>query len=185
LLRVGGTKPLHSDFRLIAATNRDLSTEVAAGNFREDLFYRINVVPLRIPPLRERKEDIPVLARHFFRKHSRKYGFHETSRLTPEDEERLKGHSWPGNVRELENTIERAVVISSGKAIEVNLPMEKTSGGGNPFSDLPTMDELQRRYIRHVISKTEGKIGGKDGAADILGMKRTSLNSRIKKLGLR
>ena len=176
---------MHSDFRFVAATNRDLAAEVAAGNFREDLFYRINVVPLHIPPLRERKEDIPLLARHFFQKHSRKYGFHEISRLTPEDEAKLKDHSWPGNVRELENTIERAVVISSGNAIELHMPMEGTSDKSNPFSDLPTMEELQRRYIRHVISKAGGKIGGKGGAADILGMKRTSLNSRIKKLGLR
>jgi transcriptional regulator with GAF, ATPase, and Fis domain/tetratricopeptide (TPR) repeat protein len=184
LMRIGGTQTIHSDFRLIAATNRDLSEEVAAGHFREDLYYRLNVVPISLPPLRERREDVPLLAGHFVDRFAAKYDRPELV-LTPEDEARLQAYDWPGNVRELRNVIERAVILSTGNHLELDLPTGKRSFSGHPFADLPTLDELQRRYISFVLERTNGRIGGPEGAAQVLGMKRTSLNSRMKQLGIR
>lgn len=184
LVRVGGTRTLACDFRLIAATNRDLATEVAVGRFREDLYYRLNVLPLILPPLRERSEDILLLAQHFLNRYAAKYGC-PVYRLTAEQEAGLLNYHWPGNVRELKNVIERAVILSAGRDLELDLP-----GMGKPPSmgltaDSPTLDELQRRYIRQVLEKTGGRMSGPGGAAGILGMKRSSLYNRMKKLGLR
>jgi len=183
-VRVGGTSTLHSDFRLLAATSRDLAAEVATGRFREDLYYRINVVPLTIPPLRERKEDIPLLASYFLAKYATRYNRPEI-RLTKEDEAELMAYDWPGNVRELENLMERAMILSTGEELEFRLPAEGMRVSGQLFSDFPTLDEMQRRYIQQVLEETGGKIGGRGGAAEILGMKRTTLNDRMRKLGLR
>jgi len=183
-VRVGGNRTLHPDFRLIVATSRDLASEVAAGRFREDLYYRLNVVPLTLPPLRERKEDIPLLAGYFLDRYASKYNRAEV-RLRPQDKDRLKGYNWPGNVRELENVMERTVLLSTDERLEFKLPTEGKTVPGQFFSDYPTLDEIQRRYIRHVLKKTGGKVGGPAGAAEILGMKRTSLNNRMKRLGLR
>jgi len=183
-VRVGGTSTLHSDFRLVAATNRDLAEEVAAGRFREDLYYRINVLPFTIPPLRERKEDIPLLARFFLARHATRYSRPKLA-LTEDDAAKLMAYVWPGNVRELENVMERTVLLSTGEELDVRLP----AGGISIASDLSvgplTLDEVQRRHIQHVLDTTGGKIGGSGGAAEILGMKRTTLNKRLRKLGLR
>jgi transcriptional regulator with GAF, ATPase, and Fis domain len=183
-VRVGGTSTLTSDFRLVAATNRDLAEEVAAGRFREDLYYRINVLPFTIPPLRERKEDIPLLARYFLARYATRYSRPKLT-LTEEDEAKLQAYDWPGNVRELENVMERTVLLSTGEELDFRLPV----GGitvASDFSDSPlTLDEVQCRHIQHVLDTTGGKIGGPGGAAEILGMKRTTLNKRLKKLGLR
>ena len=182
--RVGGTKSLSSDFRLVAATNRDLEAEVAAGRFREDLYYRLNVIPLKIVPLRQRGNDILDLSRvfleHYERKHSRPH-----LDFSREDEDRLTSYHWPGNVRELKNVIERAVLVSTPDRLELFLPSasEQVLPGDN-FADLPTMDELQARYIRYVLEKTNGRIAGPGGAASLLGLKRGTLYSRIKKLGI-
>ena len=157
---------------------------MAAGRFREDLYYRINVVPLTIPPLRERKEDIPLLARHFLAKYASRYGRPEME-LSRKDEAKLNKYDWPGNVRELENVVERTVPLSMGVELEFRLPEEEMTVSGSLFSDYPTLDEMQRRYIQQVLEKTGGKIGGTGGAAEILGMKRTTLNDRMRKLGLR
>jgi len=184
MVRVGGTRTLRTDFRLVAATNRDLAQEVAAGRFREDLYYRINVVPLVIPPLRERKEDIPVLAGYFLAKYASRYGRPEI-KLTKKDEAKLMRYDWPGNVRELQNMVERTVLLSMGEELEFRLPEDEMNLSGALFSNYPTLDEMQRRYIQQVLEKTGGKIGGPGGAAEILGMKRTTLNDRMKKLGLR
>ena len=184
LVRVGGTSTLHSDFRLLAATSLDLAAEVAAGRFREDLYYRINVVPLIIPPLRERKEDIPLLASYFLSQYASKYNRPEI-RLTKEDEAKLMAYDWPGNVRELENVMERTMVLSMGGEPEFRLPARGMSIPGQLFSDYPTLDEIQRRYIQQVLEKTDGRIGGPGGAAEILGMNRTTVNHRMRKLGLR
>jgi len=183
LTRVGGNRLLHSDFRLVAATNRDLAEEVAAGRFREDLYYRLNVVPLLIPPLRERKKDISLLAKHFLNRFVTKHNRLQL-RLTPEDEARLKAYEWKGNVRELENLMERTVLFATGNRLDLDLPLESKTIPWDLFSDYPTLDEIQRRYIHHVLDKTSGKIDGPDGAAEILGMKRTSLYYRMKKLGV-
>lgn len=182
--RVGGTRSIHSDFRVAAATNRNLEEEIAAGRFREDLYYRLNVIPLHVQPLRQRGEDVIILARHFLEFYKRKYNkpFLEFS---TEDEKEIKNHQWPGNVRELKNIIERAVLVSDDKVLELYLPQKmKTSPLANPFSDIPDMDELQRRYIRYVLDIAGGRIAGPGGAAEMLGMKRSTLYTRMHKLGM-
>jgi transcriptional regulator with GAF, ATPase, and Fis domain len=184
LVRVGGMRTLVSDFRLIAATNRDLATEVAAGHFREDLYYRLNVIPIILPPLRERIDDIPLLAQHFLNRYSLKYK-RTLMGLSIDDEERLKNYHWPGNVRELKNVMERATLLSTGPQFELILPERGSEASPSIIGDTPTMEELQRRYINLIIEKSNGKISGPGGAAQILGMKRTSLYTRMKKLGLR
>ncbi len=182
-VRIGGTRVLSSDFRLVTATNRDLAEEVAAGRFREDLYYRLNVVPLTLPPLRDRIEDLPILARHFLRLYVRRFGRSELE-LTRADEARLAGHRWPGNVRELRNVMERAALLSVGDSVEMNLPADSKSPSSHPFADDPSMDEIQRRYIQHVLEKTGGRVSGPGGAAERLGMHRATLYHRMKKLGL-
>ncbi len=181
--RLGGTRTLDADFRLIVATNRDLAAEVAAGDFRRDLYYRINVMTITIPPLRDRVEDILLLAEHFLmhfvKKHSR-----PLPRMTFKDKERLASYHWPGNVRELKNVMERSVLLSNGSQLELTLTHDSKSDLSHPFSDTPSLDEVQRRYIHYVLEKTNGKIHGPGGAAELLGIKRTTLYSRIKKLGL-
>lgn len=182
--RVGGIRSIQSDFRLVAATNRDLQEEVARGNFREDLFYRLNVVPIHIPPLRKRGEDIILLAEYFLSMYARRYNRRHLS-LSPEDKKCLKSHNWPGNVREIKNIIQRAVILSAGRALE--LPVLSAAPGKSPdisFTDKPTLDELQRRYIRYILKETHGKMSGPGSASEILGMKRTTLYNRMKKLGL-
>jgi transcriptional regulator with GAF, ATPase, and Fis domain/tetratricopeptide (TPR) repeat protein len=182
-MRVGGTTPIFTDFRLIAATNRDLAKEVAAGRFREDLYYRLNVIPIMVPPLRDRKGDIRRLAHYFLKRYAARCNRSGIT-LSPESEKILSAYHWPGNVRELKNILERSVLLSTGNRIELNLPQAGPLLNADPFSDTPTLDEVQRRYIRHVLKKTGGKIGGKDGAAKILGMKRTSLYHRMKRLNI-
>ncbi len=181
--RVGGTRTVATDFRLVAATNRDLRSEVSAGHFREDLFYRLNVVPLTVPPLRERGKDVVLLAGHFLSYYTRKYGKHELT-LNPDDEAKLLAYHWPGNVRELKNIIERTVLLAEGNHLELTLPIEPPTNSNDLYADTPTLDEVQRRYILHVLDLTGGRIGGPGGAAEVMGMKRTSLYNRMKKLGM-
>jgi len=183
LIRLGGISPISSDFRLVAATNRDLGEEVAAGRFRKDLYYRLSVVPITLPPLRERIEDVPLLAHHFLRKYTAKYN-RPGLRLSQREISRLMDYHWPGNIRELQNVIERAVLLSTDESLELNFALEKHSSLGYSFADNPTLDELQRRYIQYALEKTGGKVGGPRGAAEFLGMKRTTLQKRMKKLGL-
>ena len=181
-VRVGGTRTQASDFRLIAATNRDLGEEVAAGRFREDLFYRLNVIPLKVPPLRERGRDIILLAKYFVNWYVRKHN-RPPLELSKKNRAELTNYHWPGNVRELKNIIERAVLLATDSWMDFNLSGDSTALG-DPFADTPTMEELQRRYIRFVLEKTGGRKGGPDGAAAILGMKRSTLYTRMAKLGL-
>ncbi len=181
--RVGGNQPINSDFRLVAATNRNLEHEISEGRFRRDLYYRLNVIPVNIPPLRERGGDVIILARHMARRFTNAFNC-EPVVFSAEDEERMLRYTWPGNVRELKNVIERSVLLSRGGQIQLSLPSVVIGGSENPFEDSPTLEEMQRRYIRHVLNKTAGRIGGPDGAASILGMKRTSLYTRMKKLGI-
>jgi transcriptional regulator with GAF, ATPase, and Fis domain/tetratricopeptide (TPR) repeat protein len=187
--RVGGTRNFQSDFRLIAATNLDLVKEVEMGNFREDLYYRLSVVPLIVPPLRERGSDVIYLVQYFLGQFARKFK-RPVPELTSEDKARLKAHHWPGNVRELKNVVERAMILSNEGTLDFAIPeapkisTEASGSFGNPFSDNPTMNELQGRYINYILNATAGKISGPGSAADILGMKRTTLYARMKKLGL-
>jgi transcriptional regulator with GAF, ATPase, and Fis domain/tetratricopeptide (TPR) repeat protein len=184
MVRIGGTTTIYSDFRLVAATNRDLAQEVAAGRFREDLFYRLNVIPMTLPALRDRREDIPILARHFLQRFSLKYN-RQGLELTPEYEMLLASYDWPGNIRELQNVIERAALLSTDGQLHLDFPSPSSVIPKHPFGDLPDLDELQRRYITYIMDKTNGKMSGPGGAAELLGMKRTSLYNRMRKLGMR
>jgi len=182
--RVGGTRMYRSDFRLVVATNRNLTAEVASGNFREDLFYRINVVPFRIPALRERPDDIPVLAAFLLKGFSHKYN-RPNIKIDAETERLLKQYNWPGNVREMKNIIERATLLSSGDKLKVDLSSNSNINTGQSFADMPTLNKLEKRYIQFVLNKTNGKMGGSGGASEILGINRTTLYARMKKLGMR
>ncbi len=183
-VRVGGTRTITSDFRLITATNRDLEEEVLTGQFREDLYYRLNVLPIVLPPLRERDGDILLLARYFWNQYLRKYN-RENIQLTAKDEKKLRTYDWPGNIRELKNVIERAAILSSDQNMEIILPPRNKLRANHPFADNPSLNEVQRRYIRFVLEKTNGKISGAGGATELLGIKRQTLYARMKKLGLR
>ena len=178
--RLGGNKTLTADFWLIAATNRDLAEEVAAGRFRRDLYYRVNVMPLTIPPLKDRQEDIIMLAEHFMSFFAKKHN-RPIPKLNIRDKDKLMAYRWPGNVRELKNVMERSVILSEGGRLELALVNGLLSDLNHPFADRPSMDELQRRYIGYLLEKTRGKVGD---TAELLGMKRTTLYHRMKKLGL-
>jgi PAS domain S-box-containing protein len=189
--RVGGDRTHTVDVRIIAATNRNLPNEVAAGRFREDLYFRLNVFPIRSVALRERIEDVPLLASHFLAQAARRFG-RDDLRLTQADAQRLQGYDWPGNVRELENVIERAVIISRGDHLQLDLP----SGLRPPPSAEPPRDrepviiteserrERDRIAIEQALKAAGGKVFGPGGAAEILGVKPTTLASRIKRLGI-
>ena len=181
--RIGGAQTLKSDFRLIAATNRDLTVEIRAGRFRADLFYRLNVFPIHVPPLRERKEDIPLLARHFLRIHAAKLG--RNVEYIPERERRkLEQYDWPGNVRELQNVIERGVILSPGP--EFRMPaLSPASAPLGDAEDLVTLAEVERRHLIQVLDKTGWKVSGPGGAAEILDLHPSTLSFRMKKLGIK
>jgi transcriptional regulator with GAF, ATPase, and Fis domain/tetratricopeptide (TPR) repeat protein len=185
--RVGGTVSVKSDFRLITATNRDLVKEVETGNFREDLYYRLNVVPLIVPPLRERGNDIILIAQYFLAIYAKEFN-KPTPELKPEMKAILKAYNWPGNVRELKNVIERAMIFSTGENFEFTIikgPKKADHDpSDNPFSDLLSMDAMQRRYIEYIHKKTGGKLSGPGSMAEILGMNRSTLQSRMRKLGI-
>ena len=180
-VRIGGIRTLASDFRLVSATNRDLMQEVTAGNFREDLYYRINVVPFNVPPLRERGEDILNLARHFLLLYARKYNKQGLA-FSAEEEARIMSYRWPGNVRELQNIMERSVILSRNGVFELKLPSGPEAYAPPRSSQVSTLDEIQRRHIKAVLELTNGRIDGPTGAAQLLGMKRTTLYARMKKL---
>jgi len=182
--RVGGTQLISSNFRLVAATNRNLSKEVENGNFRKDLYFRLNVIPIHLPPLRERADDIPLLAEYFLNLYATKYKRHDLS-LASDRERKLQEYRWPGNIRELQNVMERAVLLSDENQLEIRLPAEIQTQLDNPFADFPSMEEIQRRYISYILHECGGKIGGAGGAAEVLGLKRTSLYSRMKILGMK
>lgn len=146
ITRLGGCRNIHSDFRLVAATNRNLIDEIKKGRFREDLYYRLNVIEMTMPPLRNRKTDIGILAQHFLRRCARKYNRGHLS-LTENDKNRLEMFDWPGNVRELRNVIERAVLLSTGETLELTLPSEFGKSRNRHRKEWPSMDEMQRRYI--------------------------------------
>lgn len=181
--RLGGTTTIKADVRVLAATNKDLEEMKDNGEFREDLFFRLNVFPLDCPPLRERKDDIPMLTRHFLEKYSAKNGKRIT-RISEKATKTLQSYDWPGNVRELENIIERAVVLSSTDELQLGSWFVKSIETGRS-KDLKTLDQVQADYITHVLEKTNGRIEGKNGAAGILGVKPPTLRSRMQKLGVK
>ncbi len=183
--RVGGTKQLRSDFRLIAATNRDLTAEVKAGRFREDLYYRLAAFPIAVPPLRERTEEIPTLALYFMEAANRKLAVRYEG-ISEADMGRLTTYRWPGNVRELEHVIERAALLSDPPRLRIP-PLQDAFAAPERHGpqEWTTLEEAERRYLRDLIAHTEGRITGPAGAAEIAGLKASTLNWRIQKLGLR
>jgi len=178
--RVGGHETLQSDFRLLVATNRNLDKEVQAGRFREDLYFRLNVFPIHVPPLRERKADIPLLAYHFLNICTKKLG-KKVENISKSDLDKLVGYHWPGNIRELENMVERGVILSFGPELIVPDIDVKTTEV-NPDSAITTLEENERSHILRVLKKTSGKVGGRGGAAEILGINPSTLRHRLIKL---
>ncbi len=183
-VRVGGIKTIKTDFRLLAATNRNLEEEVEHGRFRQDLYYRLNVLQVIVPPLRKRKKDILEIAKYYLEHYKRKYN-RPALDIGPDQEKLLRAYEWPGNVRELKNIVERMILISDNNQMDLSHFLHSRPNAPDPFEDEPSLDEMQRRYIGYVLKKSGNRIGGKGGAAARLGMKRTTLAARMKKLGLR
>jgi formate hydrogenlyase transcriptional activator len=181
--RLGGSKPLHVDVRIIAATNRNLKREIERGAFREDLWYRLNVFPITVPPLRQRKEDIALLVEHFVANYANKFGKTITS-ITPQTMQRLREHSWPGNVRELANVIERAVVYTQGSVLNVVDVFEQMKEQPPSAGTLKSLEEVEREYILHILENTSWRIEGPRGAAKLLGMNPSTLRTRMNRLGI-
>ena len=178
--RVGGTTTISSDFRVIAATHQDLQESIRNRTFRKDLFYRLNVIHLEVPPLRERTEDIPLLAEHFLRRYATETG-KKIDSIHPEALTAMRRYAWPGNIRELENAIERAVVVGKGRQIKPgDLPFVSAPGGAEEVANLP-LEEIERRHIALVLAAEGGHISN---AAKVLRINRNTLYEKIKKYGL-
>jgi transcriptional regulator with GAF, ATPase, and Fis domain len=183
--RVGGTKTLNTRFRLIAASNRRIEELVGQGLFRSDFYFRLNVFPIAIPPLRERQEDIPVFAQYFMEMFSRKFA-KQVYRISKIDLQRLVDYHWPGNVRELRHVIERAVLLSSAERLEIPPLNTGTSAVVEEENDQSmTLEEMEAQYIVRILAKCHGKVSGSGGAAELLGVKPTTLYSKMKRLGIR
>ncbi|RIL07379.1 MAG: Fis family transcriptional regulator [Proteobacteria bacterium] len=187
--RVGGTTSIPVDIRVIAASNRDLAQEVKAGRFREDLYYRLNVVTVSIPPLRERRNDILPLAHHFLATYARDVG-RKISGISAASRAKLVEYPWPGNIRELENVIERAVLLNAGDELEIGtevLPIASSAPAAvaAETTELLPLAEVEARHIRAVLRHTRGRVSGPEGAARILGLNASTLRSRMKKLDIK
>ena len=177
--RLGSSRTLTVDVRVIAATNHDLAAMVRSGQFREDLFHRLNVFPIDVPPLRSRVPDIPLLVWRFVQELNQKMGKSIES-IPRQVMEQLKDYSWPGNVRELRNQIERAMITSTGRSLKIELPTIESGPQSPPL----TLEEVERKHIYDVLERVHWRIRGKQGAAEILGVIPTTLHSRMKKLGI-
>jgi transcriptional regulator with GAF, ATPase, and Fis domain len=179
--RLGSSQTTKVDVRIMATTNRDLEEEVRKGRFRKDLYFRLNVFPITVPPLRQRKDDIPLMVQAFIERYSRKMGKQITS-IQKETMKALQDYPWPGNVRELESIIERAVILCQGQVLQLADKLEIIA---TPISgDVRTLEELERNQIHKILSETGWRIEGKDGAAAILGLHPSTLRARIHKLGI-
>ena len=179
--RLGSTRTKKVDVRLVAATNRNLEKMIAEGKFRSDLYYRLNVFPIQIPPLRERPEDIPLLVRYFTQKYARRME-KQIESVPAASMRKLTRWHWPGNIRELENLVERAVILTRGSALEV--PVSDLGNGSAEKAVAAMPDSNQREEFLRILKETRGRVGGADGAAARIGLKRTTLISRMKKLGI-
>lgn len=182
--RLGGTDTLEADVRIITATNRNLEQAIAEGTFREDLYYRLNVFPIRLPPLRERPEDILPLVEHFVAMYNEKFG-KEIETIPQRTVQTLQQYHWPGNVRELENVVERAVIVSRGGRLDLGDWFSSESTAADPRRQHMTLEDVEREHITTVLESVGWRISGPRGAAGILGMNRTTLQSRMKKLGIK
>ena len=181
--RIGGTQTIGSDVRIIAATNRPLEELVEEERFRADLYYRLNVFPIDLPPLRERTEDIPLLVRHFVTQHAEKLG-HRIRYISPDVMETLVRHPWPGNVRELKHVLHRAVILSQGPSLQLPPSQVPVRTAWSRPARGERFDDAVRQHILEVLRETNGIVAGPRGAAARLGLKRTTLLSRMKKLGI-
>jgi formate hydrogenlyase transcriptional activator len=191
--RLGSTRTLRTDARLVAATNRDLAVMVEEQKFRSDLFYRLNVFPLRVPPLRERPEDIPLLVRHFVQQFARQMNRRIDS-IPSETMSALCQYYWPGNIRELQNVIERAVILSQGPVLRIAFSDLRNNGTSAPNLKSPgrsedrniqrILGETERKQILMALEETHWVVAGPNGAAARLGMKRSTLQLRMRKLGI-
>jgi formate hydrogenlyase transcriptional activator len=181
--RVGSSKTIKVDVRVIAATNRNLTESIKSSSFRSDLFYRLNVFPLEVSPLRERKSDVPLLVNFFLTKFAKKLGkqFHSISKETMD---RLIGYHWPGNIRELENVIERAVVVSAGPTIRIDKSVLGLNVDSQSQGSVDTLEDVERTHILRVLEETNWVVNGKGGAASILNINPSTLRSRMQKLGI-
>jgi len=198
--RVGGNGPVKVDIRVIAATNRDVKTMVREGTFREDLLFRLNVFPIKIPPLRDRLEDMTALIIHFFSKKSAEMGLAAVPSLRPDTTHRLKQYSWPGNVRELGNSIEHALILSKGDSLSFNEILAQcnttdttVTAIGSQALEVPvcgkdetllTLDECVAAHIRKTLKLTGGKVGGRHGAAELLDINASTIRKKMRKLGI-
>ena len=186
--RVGGVKTIPLDIRIIAATNRDLENMVKNHLFREDLWFRLNVFPIWIPPLRERRVDIPALIQHFINLKAKELKLPDIPTLFPGAIDPLMEYHWPGNVRELENVIERALILNpTGPLTFKHLNLEQSKKNfisKRQTEETDNLDSIISRHIRRILSKTKGKVNGPDGAAALLGINPSTLRNRMKKLGI-
>jgi formate hydrogenlyase transcriptional activator len=182
--RLGSSRTLRTDARLIAATNRDLGAMVEEQKFRADLFYRLNVFPVHVPPLRERQDDIPLLVRHFVQQFARRMG-KAVDTIPTETMNALIHYHWPGNIRELQNLVERAVILSSGPILKV--PLNDLHAQPAPAAPrrIETLEDAERRHILEALAASAWVISGPNGAATSLGLKRSTLQARMEKLGIR
>jgi formate hydrogenlyase transcriptional activator len=184
--RLGSSRTLHSDARLIAATNRDLTVMVENREFRADLFYRLNVFPVQVPPLRDRQDDIPLLVRHFVQQFSRRMG--KVVDTIPSDTMNVLVHyRWPGNIRELQNLVERAVILSTGPVLRVPIAdlRQQSAPPAVVTQKSGTLEDAERRHILQALDAADWVISGPKGAAAALGLKRSTLQARMEKLGIR
>jgi transcriptional regulator with GAF, ATPase, and Fis domain len=185
--RVGGTHPIKIDIRIISATHRNLEKLVAAGSFRDDLYYRLGVFPVWLPPLRDRKADIPALVEHFIEKKAREMGLHSVPTLVPGAIDRLMKYDWPGNVREVANVVERALIQSNGKPLAFMDFMVPSGGAAQEpavVQELASLrlEEMETLHIRRTLEMTRGRIEGRNGAAVLLGINPSTLRARMRKL---
>jgi formate hydrogenlyase transcriptional activator len=181
--RLGSTRTIHVDVRLIAATHRDLGGMIRSNQFREDLFYRLNVFPIEIPPLRERREDIPLLVHYFVLRHSRQMQKRVKS-VPKQAMEALMNADWPGNIRQLENFIERCVIFTQGEELNVPYAELKKVSERSAASAAPSFEQAERQAIIDALIAASGRIAGKGGAAERLGLKRTTLQNKMNKLNI-
>jgi transcriptional regulator with GAF, ATPase, and Fis domain len=182
--RLGSPRSIKVNVRIIAASNRNLEEEIRAGRFREDLFYRLNVFPITIPPLRQRKEDIPLLVNHFVAKFNKKTG-KKIVTVSKETLDALQEYHWPGNVRELESVIERAIITSQGTALQVLDRFDTFRKIGDVSGEeVKVLAELEQDHILQVLRKTAWRIEGQNGAATLLGLNPSTLRARMRKYGL-
>jgi formate hydrogenlyase transcriptional activator len=182
--RVGGNRTIHTDVRVIAATNRDLQRSVADGHFRADLFYRLNVFPVHVPSLKERSDDIPILVDYFISRFATRMG-KRIGQIDRKTLDAMQRYSWPGNIRELQNVIERGVILADTDVFRLEpgtLPEEFRSNSETAPLGVPGTREQQKAHIEAVLRETRGRISGPDGAAAVLGMPASTLESRIRSL---